>query len=233
MGREGRTNTYYALHLDLRGKRCVVVGGGRIAERKTRGLLEGGADRVTLISPAATAALVALAEQGSIQWLRREYQEKDAEGATLVFAATDSRIVNERIMQDARSAGALVNQADEAAEGDFIAPSTVRSGPLLMSVSTSGTSPALAKRIRSELEDRYAEPYAWWAERLGELRATILKEKKLATAMKRAMLQEAAEEAELDLQGVRRSPQRGDETIEAWGSRLQRRTSLDGGVDRI
>ncbi|TYP73869.1 precorrin-2 dehydrogenase/sirohydrochlorin ferrochelatase family protein [Paenibacillus methanolicus] len=220
MGRESRTKTYYALHLDLRGKRCVVVGGGRIAERKTRGLLEGGADHVTLISPDATSALASLAEQGSIQWLRREYQDKDADGAALVFAATDSRIVNDIVLREARAAGALVNQTDEAAEGDFIAPSAVRRGPLLLSVSTSGASPAFAKRIRNELEGRYGEPYAWWAERLGELRASMVNEEGFATATKRAMLREAAEEAELDLQGERRSPQRGDETIEAWISRL-------------
>lgn len=229
----GRAQTYYPLQLDLRGKRCVVVGGGRVAERKTHGLLEGGADCIALVSPSVTSALAMLAEQGSIEWIQREYQEKDVVGATLVFAATDSGDVNARVAQDARAAGALLNQADQAAEGDFIVPSTVRRGALLLSVSTSGTSPALALGIRDELERRYDEAYGWWAERLGHLRRAVLKEEQLGHARKRDLLACAAAEAERDLQGMQRSLQREDESIEAWMRRLLRQPCQDGGVDRI
>ncbi|MFB9327263.1 bifunctional precorrin-2 dehydrogenase/sirohydrochlorin ferrochelatase [Paenibacillus aurantiacus] len=231
MEREGSKRTYYPLYLDLYGKRCIVVGGGQIAERKTRGLIEGGADRVTIISPIVTPGLAKMAELGSIRWERREYQEKDVTGATLVFAATDSRTVNEKIVRDGRAAGALLNQADEAADGDFIVPAAVRRGAMLLSVSTGGMSPTLAMRIRGELERRYGEPYAWWIERLGELRKIVLKEEGIAQQAKRDMLRGASDEAVLDLQGERRSPQREEETIEAWMSRLARQACHDGGLD--
>ena len=150
---------YYPLFVDLRGRRCVIIGGGIVAERKVRGLLDSGADEVIVVAPAATQGLSDLDARGSIQLLRREYQEEDLTGAFLVFAATDRREINEAVSMEGARLGLLVNVADRAEEGGFITPSVVRRGDLLLSVTTGGASPSLTALIRQKLAEQYGSDY--------------------------------------------------------------------------
>jgi precorrin-2 dehydrogenase/sirohydrochlorin ferrochelatase len=214
---------YYPLMVSLAGKQCIVIGGGSVAERKVRGLLEAGADRVVVVSPLATAGLKRLAEDGSITLKLREYQEEDVTGAFLVFAATDERETNRSVSEAAARFGALVNAADEAAGGDFITPSVVRRGDLLLTVSTGGASPALAARIKRSLADSFSEEYGHLVERLGQLRERMLA---CEPDVKRrhAVLRLAAEEVD------QRTSESGgpfkEESIDEWMNRLQ--CAVDG-----
>ncbi|MBD2844632.1 bifunctional precorrin-2 dehydrogenase/sirohydrochlorin ferrochelatase [Paenibacillus sp. IB182496] len=163
---------YYPMMLDVRGARCVVVGGGAVAARKVRGLLAAGAS-VHLIAPELGAPLADLLRQGSVTASQREYQRGDLAGAGLVFAATADAAVNAAVAKDARGAGLWVNVADDGPAGSFVTPAVVRHGPLVLAVTTGGASPALAARIAGELETRYGAAYGCFARWLGELRAHV------------------------------------------------------------
>ncbi len=167
---EGMLETpFYIACLKLTGRRCLVVGGGEVALEKVEGLLacEG---EVTLVAPEAVSALRELAEEGSIRWKRREYRPSDLEGAFLTVAATGDTDVNIRVFEDAERRAMLVNVVDVPPLCNFILPAIVRTGPLAIAISTAGASPALAKRIKREIADRYGEPYARLAEILNEAR---------------------------------------------------------------
>jgi siroheme synthase-like protein len=131
-----------------------VVGGGEVANRKARKLLQARA-KVVVVSPEVKPELASMAAEVR----RRPYREGDLEGAFLAFAATDRREVNELVALEARDRGIPVNVADEPSEGDFALPSTLRRGQLQVAVSTGGASPTLARRIRRELEDAFG--YEW------------------------------------------------------------------------
>ncbi len=159
---------YYPIFLDLSGRRCVVVGGGAVGERKVRGLLEAGA-RVALVSPEATEELALLAESGRVDWVRRGFQKDDLEGAVLAFAATDRPEVNREVVAEARAGGVFLNAAERPAAGDFIVPSVVRRGPLQIGLSTGGGSPAYARMVRERLEALFGPEHSemvGWLERL-------------------------------------------------------------------
>ena len=155
----------YPIFLNLDGKRCVVVGGGEVANRKARKLLQARA-RVVVISPEVKPEL----ESTAVEVHRRPYKEGDLEGAFLVFAATDRRTVNAAVSQEARERGIPVNVADEPSDGDFALPSTLRRGHLQVAVSTGGASPTLARRIRQELEDAFGFEWAGVVEELSRAR---------------------------------------------------------------
>jgi len=159
---------YYPIMLRLEGERCLVVGGGPVAERRTRGLLDAGA-AVRVVAPAATEGLERLASEGYITWVRREYRDEDLDGVRLCFAAAD-RKVNHRVAEEAMRRGILVNAADDREAGSFAAPAVVRRGRLVLAVTASGASPALAGRIARELAERYGESWADYAEWLHRLR---------------------------------------------------------------
>lgn len=167
-------NGYYPVMLQLRGRRCVIAGGGRVAERKVSGLIEAGADDVTVVSPQLTEQLEHWALSGKIRLERRLYIKSDTANAFLVFAATDNPAVNSQIAEDAKDAGALVGVMDQPEAGSFISPAAVRRGDLLIAVSAAGASPSLAARIKRELEQQYGEEYAAYAERLGRLRKRVM-----------------------------------------------------------
>ena len=171
---------YYPVSLDIRGKRCVVVGGGGVAERKVRRLLDCGAD-VSVVSEAITPELDRLKRHGALAYVQAEYSERYLLGAFLVIGATDRDEVNERICADCRRAGILVNIVDDPQRCDFILPSLVQRGDLQIAVSTAGKSPALAKKLRIELEARYGEAYATLVAILGELRAGITEQGETAS----------------------------------------------------
>src|SRR4051794_37107696 len=130
-------NGYYPVIIQLRGKRCLVVGGGVVAERKLLGLLDAGADDVLLISPSVTANIERLVEHGRIRLERRTYEPDDMRGAWIAYAATDNKQVNAAIAADAELYGILVNIVSDAEQGTFITPSVVRRGDLLIAITAS------------------------------------------------------------------------------------------------
>jgi len=160
---------YYPAFVDIEDQPCLVVGGGGIAEEKTGALLDCGAD-VTVISPDATAALRDRADRGEINWIARQYEPGDVRGHRLVISATDSTVVNERVYRDAEAEGVMVNVVDVPALCRFIVPSVVRRGDLCIAISTGGKSPALAKKIRSQLEGAFGTEYAVLLDLLGQYR---------------------------------------------------------------
>jgi precorrin-2 dehydrogenase/sirohydrochlorin ferrochelatase len=150
---------YFPAFLDLRGRRCLVVGGGEIGERKTRALLECGA-RVTVVSLSFTSGLAALAEVGQIERRARTLRRVDLRACALVIAATGDPRADEATAALARRCRVLVNVVDRRGQCDFIMPSVLRRGELQIAVSTGGRSPALARDIRRRLEDLFGPEYA-------------------------------------------------------------------------
>ncbi len=160
---------YFPAFLDLHGRRCLVVGGGSIGERKARTLLDCGA-RVTVVSPVITAGLTGLAQQRRIVHRPRPFEDRDVRGAALAIAATGVAAVDSAVAAAARRRHVLVNVVDRPAECDFILPSVLRRGGLQIAVSTGGRSPALAREIRKELEPLFAPDYGEFVDRVGRAR---------------------------------------------------------------
>ena len=160
---------FYIACLKLTGRRCVVVGGGAIGLEKVEGLLACDG-RVVLVSPTAVPELQDLAAEGSIEWVRREYERADLDGAFLVIASTDSTDTNIRVFEDAERRAMLVNVVDVPPLCSFILPAIVRTGPLAIAISTAGASPALAKRMKREIGTLFGEEYARLAILLNEAR---------------------------------------------------------------
>src|SRR4051795_10270323 len=150
---------FYIACLKLTGRRCVVVGGGEIGLEKVEGLLACDG-RVVLIAPDAIAPLRELADEGSIEWIRRDYEEGDLEATFIAIAATDDTDTNIRVFDDAERRAMLVNIVDVPPLCNFILPAIVRTGPLAIAISTAGASPALAKRIKREISELFGEDYA-------------------------------------------------------------------------
>jgi precorrin-2 dehydrogenase/sirohydrochlorin ferrochelatase len=158
--------------LKLKGRRCLVVGAGRIGEEKIEGLLKAGAD-VVVVAPQATARVRALSQQKKIRWVARRFESQDFEGAFLVVAATSSPQLHLRIFEDAQLRGVLCNVVDDPPNCDFYYGSVVRRGALQIAISTEGNSPALAQRIRKQLEGQYGKEYELWLQKLGEERERL------------------------------------------------------------
>jgi len=150
--------TGYPAILLLDGRLGVVIGGGTIGERKVRTLLDSGAT-VRVITVVATDGLRALEAQGRIELIEREYQRGDLKGAAVVIASTDDHGVNEQIYREALDEGIPVNCVDDVEHCTFIAPSIVRRGDLMIAISTGGTNPALAVRLRERIEGEIGEEY--------------------------------------------------------------------------
>jgi len=140
--------THYPVFLDIRGKQVLVVGAGKVALRKTRGLVDAGA-RVTVVAPECLPEF----EDQPVKLVRRRFRVSDLNGAALAFTATNDRLVNRRVMEAARRRGILVNVADARNECDFILPARIASGDLQIAVSTGGRSPRLAAGLRREIEN--------------------------------------------------------------------------------
>jgi precorrin-2 dehydrogenase / sirohydrochlorin ferrochelatase len=159
----------YMACLVLEGRPCLVVGGGAVGLEKVEGLLACGAD-VTLVAPDAVDELAAYADEGSISWERREYRSSDLDGKFLAIAATSITDLNTTVHDDAERRPMLVNVVDVPRLCNFILPAILRSGPLAIAISTSGASPALAKRMKREIAEQFGEPYARLAMLLNEER---------------------------------------------------------------
>lgn len=166
------TANAYPITLVEPGLHAIVIGGGAVAARKVRGLLEAGA-RVTVIAPQLEAALEELARTEGISVIRRAYQTGDLHDARLVIAATDDAQVNQAVYAEARARGILVNVVDDPAHCTFHVPALVRRGNITIAISTGGASPALAKHLRKRIETLIGDEYAHLAELLAQLRPRV------------------------------------------------------------
>jgi siroheme synthase-like protein len=162
----------YPIVLELSDRPCVVVGGGAVGQRKVEGLLAAGAV-VTVVSPALTVGLTALAKKAEIRHVPRRYRRGDLAGARLAFVATGDRRVAAAVARDGRRARIWVNAADDPEHCDFTLPAVLRRGPLLVAVATGGASPALARAVREELERRLPGAYAGLAGTVAEVRREL------------------------------------------------------------
>ncbi|CAI6082310.1 precorrin-2 dehydrogenase/sirohydrochlorin ferrochelatase family protein [Cohnella sp. JJ-181] len=165
---------YYPILVSIENKRCVVVGGGAVGERRTGGLLEAGADVLLVCPDIASSRLREWKEAGAIRHLPKLFSPEDLEGASLVIAATGSGELNGWICDEAKRRGIQANSASDATRGSFIVPAVVRRGGLVMSVSASGAGPALSARIAAELRSRYGPEYANLTAVLGAVRERVL-----------------------------------------------------------
>ncbi len=163
---------YYPVFVDLKGRPVLVVGGGQVAGGKVQGLLAAGAD-VTLVAPQLSEALRNLAAAGDIHHTPREYETDDLDGHAMCFVATDDGAINARVAADCRGRGIWVNAADDPTNCDFILPSVVRSGKVVVAASTGGASPAMARRLREDLTAFLDEDYGPLTDLLAEARAEV------------------------------------------------------------
>lgn len=166
---------YYPIFVDLSGQPCLVVGGGRVAERKVAALL-GDRARVSVISPTLTRQLDAWAAELRIKTDQRAYQRGDMRGFRLVFAATSDESLHRRLAAEACATGVLLNVADRPALCSFIVPAVVSQGDLRIAISTGGTSPALAKKIRHQLAADFGPEYAQALHLLARVRERLAQE---------------------------------------------------------
>ncbi len=167
---------YYPIFLDITGRRCVVVGGGAVAERKVESLLKAGAS-VTVISPRATKKLRELSGKGIIGLIKRNFKRGDLADADpfVVVGAAGSDRVNREVFEEARGLKTLINVADNPALCNFIVPSIVDRDGLVIAVSTSGNAPGLAKKLRVDLERHIGEEYGTFTSIIGAVRNKLLK----------------------------------------------------------
>ncbi|MDM8526435.1 bifunctional precorrin-2 dehydrogenase/sirohydrochlorin ferrochelatase [Desulfococcaceae bacterium HSG8] len=164
---------YYPVNLDMQNRRCLVVGGGPVAARKVLKLLECGA-MVTVVSPDVTKEILQLTDNRSITLKKRHFQSSDLNGMFLVIGATNNEDVNWRIHSDAERMGKLCNIADRPEVCNFILPSIVNRGDLIIAISTSGASPAYAKKLRQDLEKEFGEEYGKFLSLMGVIRKRLL-----------------------------------------------------------
>jgi precorrin-2 dehydrogenase/sirohydrochlorin ferrochelatase len=199
----------FPMFLKLSARPCLVVGAGTIAESKIASLLEAGG-RVRVVAPEATPQLRSWAQLKIIEWHQRPFQPDDLEGMFLVVAATSSTELHERIFEEATQRGVLCNIVDVPPLCDFYYPAVVQRGALQIAISTSGQSPALAQRLRKQLEEQFGPEYEGWLAQLGEARDKLLSTKPDSEERKRLLHEDASEEAfEAFLQTRRRSKHPG------------------------
>jgi precorrin-2 dehydrogenase / sirohydrochlorin ferrochelatase len=167
--------SYYPIFVDLSGRKAVVIGGGAVAQRKIKDLLEYGAV-VHVISRDLTPELHDLLSRGDIRLLSGDFDESHIEGACIVTAATNDKALNRRISEAAKSRNILVNVVDQPEECSFIVPSMIKRGSLLIAVSTSGKSPALAKKIRETLSVEFGKEYGYFLNIMAGIRKRLFSE---------------------------------------------------------
>ena len=165
---------YYPVFMDINDKKCVVIGGGEVAARKVKRLLECGA-QVSVVSPELHPELVTLKNDQRIFHISSVYESKDIDGAAMIIGATDDEEINAAVSQDASVKGIPVNIVDDPQKCDFILPSIVERGDLVIAIGTGGNSPALARHLREELESRYGVEYEIFLRILGRLRSQMAK----------------------------------------------------------
>jgi siroheme synthase-like protein len=169
----GQSASLFPLFLKLQGKRCLVVGAGSIGLEKVESLLRCGAS-IRVVAPQAVARVQQLSSRGEIEWLARCYEPEDATGRDLIIAATNDRQVNQTVFAEASRRSILCNTADDPPLCDFFFASVVQRGELQIAISTAGQSPALAQRLRREIDAQLPADLGPWLEDLGQLRREVL-----------------------------------------------------------
>ena len=182
--------SYFPIMLDISGRKCVVVGAGKIAAGKIAGLLSYGA-RIVVVAPRAVREIKARAHRGELAWHARAFSSKDVKGAFMVIAATNSAEVNATVFRACRARRVLCNSVDDPEHCDFYYAAVVRRGPLQIAISTNGHSPALASRLRKQLEKQFGREWSDWVEHLGESRREIL-DQNLSIKTRRSKLMKLA-----------------------------------------
>jgi len=201
----------FPIFLKLTGRACLVVGAGSVVEAKIRSLMLTCA-LVHVVAPRATPAVVEWAGSGSIRWDARTFAPTDLEGMFLVIAATSSVEVNDLVFREARRRGVLCNVVDDPARCDFYYPAVVRRGSLQIAVSTGGQSPALAQRLRRELENQFGPEYADWVEYLGQERRGLLARSTHSEYRRRLLHKQAGRKAFEAFRRRREAGVRGEES---------------------
>lgn len=159
--------------IKLEGRAALVVGAGLVGASKIASLLNFGA-RVTVVAPSALSEVRDLAARGAVRWIQREFSPSDLSGVFIVIAATSSAAVNRAVFEEAQRRNVLCNSVDDPPNCDFYFPAFVRRGDLQIAISTAGESPALAQRIRQELEEALDESLGSQVRQIGEIRRRIL-----------------------------------------------------------
>jgi precorrin-2 dehydrogenase / sirohydrochlorin ferrochelatase len=180
----------FPMFLKLEGRRCLVVGAGAVAEGKICGLLKASAS-VQVVAPQAVLQVQKWAWEGTIGWSPRGFESRDLDSAFLVIAATSSSELNARVFKEAREKKVLCNSVDDPEHCDFYYPAVVNRGDLQIAISTNGRSPALAQRLRQELEEQFGPEYEAWVKELGQAREELTA-RKVALAPRRKLLHELA-----------------------------------------
>jgi precorrin-2 dehydrogenase/sirohydrochlorin ferrochelatase len=184
----------FPMFLKLSARPCLVVGAGAVAESKIASLVEAGG-RVRVVAPQATPQVRSWAQSNILEWHQRPFQPDDLDGMFLVIAATSSTELHERIFEEATRRGVLCNIVDVPALCDFYYPSVVQRGALQIAISTTGQSPALAQRLRKQLEDQFGPEYEEWLAQLGEARDRLHSTDMDPEERKRLLHEHATEEA--------------------------------------
>jgi precorrin-2 dehydrogenase/sirohydrochlorin ferrochelatase len=217
---------YYPAFLDVEELRCVVVGGGNVALRKAHALAVAGAE-VTVVAPQVSLEMEALAAASSrVHLVRNEFDPSDLAGAFLAIAATNDPAVNEAVVRAAREQSVLVNVADQPALSSFIVPATVSRGRLQVAISTSGTSPAFAVRLRKQIEEQLDPRLAAYVEAMAEARALVLAD--VADADRRAAIFEALASDDLVERYMKQEPEHAERWLMDEARRLIARAGKAG-----
>jgi precorrin-2 dehydrogenase/sirohydrochlorin ferrochelatase len=187
------TNPLYSMFLNLCGRTCVVVGGDEVAECKIRDLLDAGA-KLRVIAPWVTTAIAEWSQADLLHWETRSFAAGDLRDAFLVVSVADSA-TNRQVFTEADARQIFCNAVDDTEQCSCFAPAVVRRGPLQIAISTAGRSPALAQRLRQEMEEQFGPEYAPWVEELGEKRQRLFQYSQLDRERRRAILHEQASAA--------------------------------------
>jgi precorrin-2 dehydrogenase/sirohydrochlorin ferrochelatase len=199
------------MFLKLEGKRCLVVGAGKVGEPKIGGLIDTGA-HVCVIAVQASEAVLEWANAGKITLELRAFDAADLDGTFLAVVATASRVLNESIYREAQRRGVLCNVVDDPEYCDFYYPALVRRGDLQIAISTSGQSPSLAQRLRQQLERQFGPAYAQWVAELGETRRLVLASD-LDPQQKSELLHSLASREALEAALLARSSEQNDRRV--------------------
>ena len=189
-GRQVSSANLFPMFVKLEGRLCLVVGAGRIAESKVPGLLDAAAT-VRVVAPEANAAVAEWARAGKVSWDAKTFEPSDLDGVFLVIAATSSSSLNQTVFTEARRRSVLCNAVDDPENCDFYYPAVVRRGALQLAISTGGHSPALAQRLRQELEEQFGPEYAGWVDQLGQAREELFS-REMEPETRRQILHEIA-----------------------------------------
>ncbi len=183
--------SFFPIDISLKNKKCIIIGGGRIAERKASSLLSCGA-KVKLVSPKLTSYLHQLFLEGKIEWSRKEFEEEDIVDCFLVIGATDNFEVNQRVSKVALKKNLLTNIVNAPKLGNFIFPSIIKQGDLIISISTSGKYPLLSKKIKEDLKEKLVSDYSKFLKLLKEVELKI-KERSFSPSERRKILRKIIE----------------------------------------